>query len=232
MWRNKSRQVKSRKLLFIPPYGSLTGYLVSCVFVCFFCLFVCTVTDFSVAEKARGMKFCMRVGLLSRQVFSLLAKIDSWGVTEAALLPGWMSLWSSIWMTCSYEIVFGWPMCIPGSKYQSQRRGLVGSRNWGQRCRLRPYGGVCILQACCFFCLFVFCTVTDFSVAEKARGMKFYMHVGLLSRHVFSPFGEYWLAGSHGGGDITSGMNGSSGRSASVHGMGIRNWGRRRTWQN
>ena len=28
------------------------------------------VTDFSAAEKARGMKFCMRVGLLSGQVFS------------------------------------------------------------------------------------------------------------------------------------------------------------------
>jgi len=28
------------------------------------------VTDFSVAEKARGVKFCVRVGLLSGQVFS------------------------------------------------------------------------------------------------------------------------------------------------------------------
>jgi len=34
------------------------------------CFFVCTVTDFSAAEKDGGMKFCMRVGLLSGQVFS------------------------------------------------------------------------------------------------------------------------------------------------------------------
>jgi len=60
-----------------------------CLFVGFFCLFfVCTVTDFSAVEKARGVKFCMRVGLLSGQVFSLLVKIGSRGVTGAALLPG------------------------------------------------------------------------------------------------------------------------------------------------
>jgi len=57
--------------------------------------------------------------------------------------------------------------------------------------------------------LFVFlfvCTVKDFSAAEKVRGVKFCMRVGLLTRQVFSPFGEDWHAGSHGGG-ITSGMN-------------------------
>jgi len=46
----------------------------------------------------------------------------------------------------------------------------------------------------------------DFSAAEKARGVKFCMRVGLLSGQVFSPFGEDWPAGSHGGG-ITSQMN-------------------------
>ena len=45
---------------FIPPYGSMGGYSV-------YCLFVCTVTDFSAAEKGRGVKFCMRVRLLSGQ---------------------------------------------------------------------------------------------------------------------------------------------------------------------
>jgi len=54
-----------------PPYGSMEGYFVYCVF---FCLFVCTVTDFSVAEKARGVKFCMHVGLLFGQVFSLFGE--------------------------------------------------------------------------------------------------------------------------------------------------------------
>ena len=51
------------------------------------------------------------------------------------------------------------------------------------------------------FCFFL-CTVTDFSAAERATGVKFCMLVGLLSGQVFSPFGEDWLAGSHGGGGI------------------------------
>jgi len=39
--------------------------------------------------KARGVKFCMRVGLLSGQVFFPLVNIGSRGVTgAAALLPG------------------------------------------------------------------------------------------------------------------------------------------------
>jgi len=38
----------------------------------------------------------------------------------------------------------------------------------------------------------------DFSAAEKCRGVKFCMRVGILSGHVFSPFGELWLARSHG----------------------------------
>jgi len=49
------------------------GYLVCCVYFLFFNhFFLCIVTDFSAAEKARGVKFCMRVtvGLLSGQVFS------------------------------------------------------------------------------------------------------------------------------------------------------------------
>ena len=52
----------------------------------------------------------------------------------------------------------------------------------------------------------VFCTVTDFSSAEKDRGVKFCMRVRLLSGQVFSHFGEHWLAWSHGGG-ITSEMS-------------------------
>ena len=59
------------------------------VLVCHFfvCHFVCTVTDFSVAETNRGVKFCMSVGLLSGQVFSPLVKFGR-GVgksTESAL---------------------------------------------------------------------------------------------------------------------------------------------------
>jgi len=53
------------------------------------------------------------------------------------------------------------------------------------------------------YVIFFFCTVTDFSAVEKAGGVKFCVHVGLLSGQVFSPFGEDWLAGSHGGGGIS-----------------------------
>jgi len=49
-------------------------------------------------------------------------------------------------------------------------------------------------------------TVTDFSAAEKDRGVKFCMRVRILSGQIFSHFGELWLAGSHGGG-ITSVMS-------------------------
>jgi len=51
--------------------------------------------------------------------------------------------------------------------------------------------------------LHFFCKVTDFSAAKKARGVKFCKRVGLLSRQVFFPFGEDWLAGSYGGGGIS-----------------------------
>ena len=69
-----------------------------------------------------------------------------------------------------------------------------------------PYGSMGILSLLCFlFFLFVFCTVTDLSAAEKDRGVKFCTRVRLLSGQVFSHFGELWLAWSHGGG-IISGM--------------------------
>jgi len=44
----------------ISPYGTIGELSLLCVF-CLFFLFVCTVTDFSVAEKVRGVKFCTRV---------------------------------------------------------------------------------------------------------------------------------------------------------------------------
>jgi len=47
-------------------------------------------------------------------------------------------------------------------------------------------------------------------MAEKDRGVKFCMRVGLLSGQVFSNFCELWLAGSHGGG-ITFAMSKPSG---------------------
>jgi len=72
--------------LFIPPYGSMGGYLVYCV--CNFFDFFCTVTDYSAAEKDRGVKFCTRVRLLSGQVFSLFGELWFARDTAAALLRG------------------------------------------------------------------------------------------------------------------------------------------------
>jgi len=57
-----------------------------------------------------------------------------------------------------------------------------------------------------FFFVFLY-TITDFSAAEKDRGVKFCMRVALLSGQGFSPFGELWLAGSHGRGSIMAGMS-------------------------
>jgi len=57
----------------------------------------------------------------------------------------------------------------------------------------------------CLF-LFFFVRFTDFSAAEKDRGVKFCIRVRLLSGQVISNFDELWLAWNHGGG-ITSGMS-------------------------
>ena len=77
--------------------------------------------------------------------------------------------------------------------------------------KTEPYAGdgsmgdILILCVCHFVILYI-CTVTDFSAAEKDRGVIFCMRGQLLSAMSFSHFGELWLAGSYGGG-ITSGMS-------------------------
>ena len=48
------------------------GYLVYCVFVSYF---VCTVTDFSVAEKDSGVRRCTLVRLLSVMSFSYFGEL-------------------------------------------------------------------------------------------------------------------------------------------------------------
>jgi len=76
---------------------------------------------------------------------------------------------------------------------------------------MRGYLVYCVLVflfACLFVCLFV--RLQIFSAAEKDRGVKFCMRVGLLSGQVFSNSGELWLAGSHGG-NITFAMSEPSG---------------------
>ena len=61
------------------------------------------------------------------------------------------------------------------------------------------WGRLSLLCVCHFVC-----TVTDFSAAEKYRGVKFCMHGWLLPAMSFCHFGELWVAESSGG--ITSGM--------------------------
>jgi len=58
----------------------MEGYLTVCNFVIFFF----TVTDFSAAEKARGVKFCTLVAYYPDRSSPLLVNIGSRGVTGAA----------------------------------------------------------------------------------------------------------------------------------------------------
>jgi len=71
--------------VFIQPYASMGGYLVYCAFVCLSFCFFCTVKDFSAAEKGRGVKFCLPVGLLSGQVLSNFGGQRSPGTKNARL---------------------------------------------------------------------------------------------------------------------------------------------------
>jgi len=48
-------------------------------------LFLCTVTDFSVTEKNSGVKLCMRVRLVSGQVFSHFGEIWPWGSSPRSI---------------------------------------------------------------------------------------------------------------------------------------------------
>ena len=54
-----------------------------------------------------------------------------------------------------------------------------------------------------FFCLFFVRLWISQWRKKLARSVKFCMRVGLLSGQVCSPFGELWLAGSHGGDGIS-----------------------------
>jgi len=100
-----------------------------CLFV--FCLFVCTVTDFSTAEKDRGLKFCMRVVLAyypdrsSPLLVNFGSRESRGGIT--------------FWVRQTGELCKGHGM---------------GIRSWGRRRCIKPYGGICILQAC--WCTFSF----------------------------------------------------------------------------
>jgi len=98
-----------------------------------------------------------------------------------------------------------------------------------------PYGSIGGYLVYCVFAifrhfviLFVFLYGYGFLSGGKGQGREILHAYWPSIRTGLLPFGEHWLAGSHGGGGTTSGVNGSGGTTASVHGMGIGNWGRRR----
>ena len=91
---------------------------------------------------------------------------------------------------CPYQILFGRVMCVPRNRYRSQRRGSVLQSELGAAAsRKAVWWDLRLASLLTHLFLFFFCTVTDFSAAGKARGVKFFMHVGLLSIQVFSHFG-------------------------------------------
>jgi len=102
-------------IIIIPPYGSIGGYLL-CLF------FVCTVTDFSAAEKDRGVKFCVRVRLLPGQVFSHLVNFGSRGVTVGHYFRD---------VRIDALVMRRLPARLGGQ-----------SELGGRRRRVRPYGGI------------------------------------------------------------------------------------------
>ena len=73
-------QNKCHKKFIIPPYGSMRVFSFLCV---------CTVTDFSVVEKDRGVKFACVFDYYPDRSSPILVNFGSWGVTAAALLQGW-----------------------------------------------------------------------------------------------------------------------------------------------
>ena len=94
----------------IPPYGSM----VSLLYVRFF-LFVCTVMDFSVAEKDRGVKFCMRVRLLSGMSFSHFGEL-------------WLVVSHNSGISSGMYAATNWIQAAAPSEAQ------WGSWNWGRWC--------------------------------------------------------------------------------------------------
>jgi len=126
----------------IPPYCSMGILSLLCVFWFFF---VCTVTDFSAAEKDSGLKLCMRVRLLSGMSFSHFGELWLPGSHGGGITSGM----SYIHLPCTRALQFA-----PGSSVQ---QGSVYIRNWGRRRIVRPYGGICVLQACWRTCFHVVC---------------------------------------------------------------------------
>jgi len=122
---NHHHRLSTARQRFLPRYcyGSIGSIQFT---VCFFvCLYGYGLLS---GRKGWGVKFYMRVRLLSRQVFSALA-----------LLPGCM------------QPLTGCRRRLParlGGDLELRAVARWGSHSWWWRRCLRPYGEICVLQAC------------------------------------------------------------------------------------
>jgi len=134
--------------VFIPPYGSMGGYLVYCMYICFFCLYVWL--HISQQRKKIGeWNFACAFDYYLDRSSPILVNFGSWGVMVGALFLG-----------CMHRCT-GAMQWLPATLSGQLELGAVawwGSGNWGRWSRVRPYGGICVLQACwhtCFKCCFL-----------------------------------------------------------------------------
>ena len=146
VWAHSCSRINVTKSL-LAHHTVVWGYLV-------YCMFVCTIADLSAAEKDRGMKFCMHVRLLSWQIFHFgelwLVGSHGGGITSGMsyihIAPGKKMPTYKSHLGKNWQDSLGnqnWPWL-----------SVWGSQNWGRRHRVRPYGGICILQACWCTCCF------------------------------------------------------------------------------
>jgi len=75
-------------IFFTRPYGSMEGYLVYCVFVC---LFICTVSDFSAAERAGAWNFACLLAYYPDRSSPLFGKDWLAGSHGGGISSGWTS---------------------------------------------------------------------------------------------------------------------------------------------
>ena len=110
------------------------------VFLFIFCMYSYW---FLSSGKNKGVKFCTHVRLLSGKSFSHFGELWPRGVTAAALLPGCMRPLTDDRRRLPARL---------GGDSELGAMARWGSQNWGQRRWLRPYGGICVLQACWHTC--------------------------------------------------------------------------------
>jgi len=89
-------------------------------FVCFFCLFVCTVTDFSAAEKDSDMKLCVLVQLLFAMSFSHFGELWIAGSHGGGITFGMYAATNWMQVAAPGETRWGYRIGCRGSVGQSE----------------------------------------------------------------------------------------------------------------